>query len=101
MSDPIDRGALMRKFTTFVKAHGDSEPAPTWNDAVSLVVSMPSTQPERKRGKWIRYDGYWLKTMYKCSECGAMIEINGKYNINFFCYHCGADMRERSDDDLE
>ena len=52
---------------------------------------FPSAQPQRKRGKWVRYDGDWLKTMCKCSECGAMIDINEKYR-NFFCYHCGARM---------
>jgi hypothetical protein len=56
----------------------------------------PSTQPERKRGKWVGYDGDWLKTMCKCSECGAVIDINEKYR-NFFCYHCGADMRGEQD----
>ena len=44
------------------------------------------------RGKWIRYDGDWPKTMYKCSKCGArIIKINEKYKV-FFCYHCGARM---------
>lgn len=50
MSDPIDREALMKRFAAFIRAHGDSEPAPTWNDAVSLVGSMPSAQPEPR---WI------------------------------------------------
>lgn len=62
------------------------------------LLSLPSAQPERKRGKWVRYDGDWLKTMCKCSECGAMIDINEQY-INFFCYHCGAYMREESNNE--
>ena len=57
---------------------------------------LPSAQPERKKGKWVKYDGDRLKTMFKCSECGAMIDINEKYR-NFFCYHCGADMRGEQD----
>lgn len=56
------------------------------------INELPSAQPERKKGKWVTYDGDWLKTMFKCSECGAMIDINEK-DRNFFCYHCGADMR--------
>jgi len=52
---------------------------------------MPTIEPERKKGKWVGYDGDWLKTMCKCSECGAMIDVNEKYR-NFFCYHCGARM---------
>ena len=82
MSDPIDREALMRKFTTFVKAHGDSEPAPTWNDAVSLVGSMPSAQP-----KWTpieegppKANGRYLVTR-GLNACGAM--WNRVYIINY------------------
>ena len=52
---------------------------------------IPAAQPEWKKGKWVGYDGDWLKTMCKCSECGAMIDVNEKYR-NFFCYHCGARM---------
>lgn len=59
--------------------------------AISIVENIPSALPERKTGKWVGYDGDWLKTMCKCSECGAMIDINEKYR-NFFCYHCGAKM---------
>lgn len=61
-------------------------------DFRDLIKKIPSAQPERKKGKWVEYDGDWLKTMCKCSKCGAMIDINEKYR-NFFCYHCGADMR--------
>ena len=53
---------------------------------------LPSARPERKKGKWVKCDDDWLKTMFKCSECGARIDINEKHR-NFFCYHCGADMR--------
>ena len=62
------------------------------DEVVKGLKQLPSTQPERKRGKWVEYDGDWLKTMCKCSECGAVIDVNEKYR-NFFCYHCGADMR--------
>lgn len=52
---------------------------------------LPSAQPKRKRGKWIRQDnkGKPLYGWYQCSECGAV--IGGKVN---FCSECGADMRE-------
>lgn len=47
MSDLIDRQALMKEFTDFVRESNNSDFAqtPTWNDAVSLVGSMPSAQP--------------------------------------------------------
>ena len=49
-------------------------------------------EPERKRGKWIdQYqDGDW-----HCSCCGAIVEKEEQILHNwYFCYHCGADMRE-------
>jgi len=47
-ADLISRQALMKEFSDFVRASNDSAFArtPTWNDAVSLVGSMPPAQPE-------------------------------------------------------
>jgi hypothetical protein len=44
--DLIDRRALMKEFSDFVRASNNSDfaPTPTWNDAVSLVESMPPAQ---------------------------------------------------------
>ena len=46
--DTISRKAVMREFSDFVRKSNNSDfaPTPTWNDAVSLVGSMPSAQPE-------------------------------------------------------
>ena len=51
MSDLISRQALMKEFTDFVRESNNSDFAqtPTWNDAVSLVGSMPSVQDEERR----------------------------------------------------
>ena len=48
MSDLISRQAIMKEFADFVRRSNNSDfaPTPTWNDAVSLVGSMPSVQPE-------------------------------------------------------
>lgn len=61
------------------------------------VETLPSAQPERKKGKWKRkivdsgYNADWV-----CSECGD----RWKYDfINFnFCPNCGADMRGEDDE---
>ena len=63
---------------------------PRWNRVIR--ETLKDAQPERKKGHWVGCDGE-LKTMCKCSECGAMIDINEKYR-NFFCYHCGAKMED-------
>lgn len=48
--DLISRQALMKEFADFVRRSNNSDfaPTPTWNDAVSLVGSMPSAQPEQR-----------------------------------------------------
>ena len=52
MDDLISRQALMKEFADFVKRSNNSDFAriPTWNDAVSLVDSMPPAQPAQQ---WI------------------------------------------------
>ena len=66
-----------------------------YNDGIDFAVSrlsvLPSAQPERERGKWIRQSNR-RKTLYgwyQCSECGAF--CGGETN---FCSECGADMRK-------
>lgn len=49
MNDLISRQALMKEFSNFVRDSNNSDyaRAPTWNDAVSLVESMPSARIDR------------------------------------------------------
>ena len=69
------------------------EPTLSANVVLDMIRELPSAQPERKNGKWIKDDGDWFETMFRCSVCGAMIREQDKFR-SFFCYHCGADMRE-------
>ena len=58
-------------------------------------ISLPSAQPERKKGKWIPQDhnktnGIASTLVYyypKCSVCGHCDDYTN------FCSNCGADMR--------
>ena len=60
------------------------------------IKDLPSAQPERKMGRWISRDGE--EDCYECSECHAVIEGDEVYwRNNYFCYHCGADMRGGQD----
>ena len=97
----IDADELMEAINTWPKFGVDGrgrivlwnegyEPYIHLMDVVIAITGMPTIE-ERKTGKWVRYDGDWFKTMCKCSECGAMIDINEKYR-NLFCYHCGLRM---------
>lgn len=56
-------------------------------DAIYILESMPSAQPERKKGKWINRSlnilyPEWER--YTCSACG-------KHSYNYdFCPNCGS-----------
>ena len=62
---------------------------------------LPSVQPERKVGKWIRdkswsegagmgesYGHYW-----KCNQCNNIVKGDWSQCGDNFCSNCGADMR--------
>lgn len=62
--------------------------------AKKVLETLPSAQPERKKGTWI-YDGKQGRfPACKCSVCGhyenADWTISGSAN---YCPNCGADMR--------
>jgi len=64
------------------------------------IKSLPSAQPERKKGRWIVIVKGCKLTSYKCSECGRYIADDTGYDVKKdypFC-HCGADMREDTDE---
>ena len=62
---------------------------------------LENTKPERKKGKWVPYDGNkktgntttCLYFSPKCSECGKA----GDYAFEF-CPNCGSDMRGEEDE---
>ena len=50
------------------------------------LEKLSSAQPERKKGKWIHYDGEFDYD-FKCSECGY-----GVWDNSDFCPGCGCQM---------
>ena len=54
---------------------------------------LKSAQPERKKGKWIK-DAYGTVI---CSKCKGIRRDNRVGHIEF-CNSCGADMREKHED---
>lgn len=68
----------------------------------STISEQPTIEPERKKGKWIRW--YETKedetgTVYipccKCSECNTEYNPVRSKSVSFCCV-CGADMRGES-----
>jgi lipopolysaccharide biosynthesis regulator YciM len=65
---------------------------------IETLTELPSAEPERKKGKWIRTvlgstSGYGTTVMYQCTECERM-----SISIYNFCPNCGADMRGKQDE---
>ena len=72
----------------------------------SILMSLPSVQPEHKTGRWIpTYEDccadVWVK--WKCSECGYVRKKGWKQTYDgakpdaLFCEMCNADMRGEQD----
>ena len=62
--------------------------------AMQVLDELPSAQPERKKGKWIRHDE--IKNVYggiciECSECGEKYVVQHILDEKY-CRNCGAKM---------
>ena len=70
------------------------------SDCLNKIVNLPSAQPERKTGRWLRTEAYPHRIY--CSSCFVTFIRNDEFlNLNDiphgFCPHCGADMRGDGD----
>ena len=69
-----------------------------------MIEELPSSQSERKTGKWKGYNAdnpKWQRTdgtpiFLVCSECNGSVLNNGSAHWNF-CPNCGTDMRGKMD----
>lgn len=66
------------------------------------IGELPSVQPQRKRGKWIKIgkDSRGYTDTFECSECGELIRFmfymdDCEYD---YCPYCLADMRGDTDE---
>lgn len=109
MNDLIERQAAIETVADMLW-HFPNESYTCFNDysyseafAKDALGRLPSAQPERKIGEWIRkYDYYHgiIMRVCKCSVCGANAGIgkDGFWYKSNFCPNCGADMRERKEE---
>ena len=109
MSDLIRReDALKALLKVPCKIDSDNYAWIRLSDAFGTVdEDVPSAEPERKKGKWVKVSGYFTPggdPVWKCSECGKGIHVYGieapSYNSDYTdghqwvaCPNCGADMR--------
>ena len=101
--DCISREALIEKATSWDKHFADSERYVSLTD----IQGAPPVTPQPKRGKWIRVNGDYVCTLWKCNQCGNEIYSETEYDRKKFhawCGKCGcrmdADMREVQDDGI-
>ena len=62
-----------------------------------MIEELPSAQPERKTGRWMfGFNNQYLEKYYYCSNCGCRKYTEDEPS-DYFCPHCGADMRGTED----
>ena len=66
-----------------------------------MIDHMPTIEPEVRNGRWLSLEGWFNKSIVKCSVCGNTLNMDGvnagRGDANF-CPNCGADMREEGAD---
>jgi len=89
----VTGNSSVRELYEHVQEHGLSE---MWsggvNAAIDIIIAVPSAQPERKTGHWVRIDDEPCDD-WECDRCGAVVTDCGYDVLPNFCPNCGADMR--------
>ena len=118
MSDLIDRQQAIKALdfeivhmTAYCNGKNEGNPLAQYNkgleDGIKAIEVLPSAEPERKMGHWVKVGGYFTPggdPVWKCSECGKGIHVYGieanSYNRDYTdghqwvaCPNCGADMK--------
>ena len=68
-------------------------------DVMEKIKELPSVQPERKTGHWIK-TARWGRVYY-CDRCRNYLDfdgVNAGRGSTNFCPNCGADMRGEEHD---
>ena len=86
MDDLISRKAAILQLS-HNKCGNDENDIAVQHD-IETIITLPSAQPERMRGRWIPNIYPDVGDGYRCSQCGAYHVVQYK-----FCHNCGADMR--------
>ena len=90
MNDLISRQAAIEAIhedADWLAAQGSDWQVERMERDKSILKSLPSAEPERKKGKWLRSGNCIFP--YECDKCGDTNE-----RATPFCPNCGADMRE-------
>lgn len=105
MGDLIRRQDAVSRMSDLLIMELQGQRLPTWNEVYRAMNDVPSAEPERKKGEWIKEDlsGYLTpggNSIYHCSECG---HTEGPWpwpRLTNFCPSCGADMRTKGNENV-
>lgn len=95
MNDLISRqAAIAYAISGRVRTLPTSEDGENWirtEDVRQSLSTMPSAQPERKKGKWI----WHTSDIWECSECGRRTHVDECMEKPMYewCPYCGAEMK--------
>ena len=81
----IDGDALMEYLTMIPIDLGYREV----EEIEEYVKQMPTIEPERKKGVWIRYGAYYDAIECECSRCGQILTMHGGDCLGY-CPRCGS-----------
>ncbi len=84
MSDLISRQDAVEAIRDLPNCRNGYSDAYDKAQIIGVLEGLPSAQPERKKGKWLLFDGY------SCSRCNYKPQTTG---LPRYCPNCGADMR--------
>ena len=89
MSDLISKQDAIKVVNAVWEITGDKNVAKVWDQ----IKDLPSAQPERQIGRWIRNDN----GTYTCSVCHSWIPEEQYYYARY-CLYCGAKMKGEHDE---
>ena len=65
-------------------------------EILGIIEALPSAQPERKKGQWMKEDRGHVEYCAVCDQCGFDWIWSDREYFKF-CPNCGADMRGEQD----
>lgn len=98
MSDLISRQALIEHLRRTIEASSnDGDYNEGFNDGMDFAAcfasTLPSAQPERKKGRWYLERHVWFCDQCEKNPTKGMGYVQGTDELFNFCPNCGADMR--------
>ena len=98
MKDLIDRQAAideLRACQTYLFDTHDKDEKISLESAEYCIEQLPSAQPERKKGRWIKVSGKTAINCSACHHCSWSLSFEDTVRRFNFCPNCGADMRQK------